>query len=146
MPACVLRSYARCMREHDRNPVAIGSSLFPRQWQAPYHPHTLDNDPRAGFPLTPSLGRARADPACDSSRLCVMAVFSCRFTTTHRSSHSHERQRERSPHLKESFPVVEQAECRQPWAQPLVYCLCVISHNDKLLQAYLRFSYWLMVL
>lgn len=36
--------------------------------------HTkLDRDPRTGFPLTPCLCRARADPACDSSRPCVTA-------------------------------------------------------------------------
>lgn len=80
---------AHCMCEQDRN--SVGSSLFPRQQQAPYHPRKLDNDPRTGFPLTPCLCRARADPACESSRLCVTASVLLAF---------HKR-----PQLPELFPI-----------------------------------------
>lgn len=71
--ATIYVSMLVCVCEQDRKTVAVRWSLFPRQQQAPYRPHKLDSDPRTGFPLTPCLCRARADPACDSSRLCVMA-------------------------------------------------------------------------
>lgn len=80
--------YAHCKCEQDRKTVAVRWSLFPRQQQAPYHPHKLDSDPRTGFPLTHCLCRARADPACDSSRLCVTASVLLAFHNAHSSLNS----------------------------------------------------------
>lgn len=77
------------MCEQDRN--SVGSSLFPRQQQVSYHPRKLDNNPRMGFPLTTCLCRARADPASDSSHLCVTASVLLAF---------HKR-----PQLPELFPI-----------------------------------------
>lgn len=106
--------YAHCTREQDRNSVAIRSSLFPRQRRAPHHPHMADIDPQVGFPLT--------DPACDSSHLCVMAVFSWRFTTTHRSLSSERFLRTLNSHFR--FSSGHNADSLGHSHFPIVYTVC----------------------